>query len=55
MPENIKFCCEQHADLAFDDFIVETETFPVLEPSENQTCSYCNKPAAYKLILSTAE
>jgi CxxH/CxxC protein (TIGR04129 family) len=49
MPEKNKYTCDEHIDLAFDDFLVEYETFPSLEKVKNKKCSYCSKEAAYSL------
>lgn len=49
MLEKSKCCCEQHIDLAFDDFLVEFETFPNMEDAEELLCDYCEKPAKYIL------
>lgn len=46
-----KYCCQDHVDIAFDDFLVEKETFPYLEKTESNKCSYCNKKAEYVLKL----
>ena len=51
MPKGTKYCCEEHVDIAFDDFLLETETFPYMEKSSNHQCSYCIEPAKY--ILTT--
>jgi CxxH/CxxC protein (TIGR04129 family) len=53
MQSETKYCCEKHVDIAFDDFLVENETFPCLEKSENYQCSYCNDPAEYVLTKNT--
>lgn len=49
MPKGTKHCCEEHVDIAFDDFLLETETFPYMDKSSNHQCSYCMKPAKYTL------
>jgi CxxH/CxxC protein (TIGR04129 family) len=47
--------CQEHVDMAIDDFILENETFPVLEAFEgsgkndNGLCSYCSSAAVYIL------
>jgi len=45
-----KYCCNFHLDMAFDDFLLETETFPVLKIASSKKCSYCNNEATYVLI-----
>ena len=49
MPKEIKYCCEAHVDIAFDDFLLDNETFPNLEKCEDVQCSYCNDNAKYVL------
>lgn len=46
-----KYCCDEHVDIAFDDFLVENETFPNLEKANDCKCNYCDKDASY--ILKT--
>jgi CxxH/CxxC protein (TIGR04129 family) len=46
------YACEDHIDLAIDDFLVEYETFPVLSKAEKITCSYCENAAVYVLNKS---
>lgn len=49
-----KLCCEKHIDMAFDDFLVDYETFPEMKKTEERhKCSYCNEDANY--ILKVAE
>lgn len=55
MQKETKYCCEEHVDIAFDDFLIETETFPYLEKSENHQCSYCSKPAEYVLTNNNSK
>lgn len=56
MKDKSKLSCEEHIDMAIDDYILENETFPVLESfkenfAENitQLCSYCDSKAVYIL------
>ncbi|WP_368489174.1 CxxH/CxxC protein [Clostridium sp. BJN0013] len=51
MPEKNKYCCSEHIDISFDDFILDNETFPYLISTENHKCTYCNKEAKYILKL----
>lgn len=44
-----KYCCEDHVDMAFDDFLVENEIFPYLEKTKDCKCTYCDKDAQYVL------
>jgi len=46
------YACEDHIDLAIDDFLVENETFPVLTKADKATCSYCENVAEYVLNKS---
>jgi CxxH/CxxC protein (TIGR04129 family) len=41
--------------MAFDDFLVDNETFPHLEECSGKTCSYCSKEAMYELKLPENE
>ena len=48
-------CCEEHVDMAFDDFLLETEDTPNLVKAEKEvSCDYCSEKALYCLesILS---
>jgi CxxH/CxxC protein (TIGR04129 family) len=49
MEEKNKYCCKVHIDMAFDDFLLETETFPFMENTSDKKCSYCNDEANYVL------
>lgn len=44
-----KHCCEEHVDIAIDEFLVENETFPNLEETKDSMCDYCDKNAQYVL------
>lgn len=55
MLEKNKYSCNEHIDIAFDDFLVEHETFPRLEAVTNKNCSYCNKEAVYVLCLKDTD
>ena len=35
--------------MAIDDLIYDTESFPIMEISEDNKCEYCDKIAKYKL------
>lgn len=42
--------CEEHLDMAFDDFLVEYEIWPELKKAEEAlSCSYCGSKAIYCL------
>lgn len=51
MQEKSKYCCEEHTDRAFDDFLSEYETFPCFQCSDisNKKCDYCESTAKYVL------
>jgi len=52
MIKESKYCCDNHIDMAFDDFLLQNETFPYLEQIENTKCSYCTNDAQYVLKLN---
>lgn len=48
----MKYCCNEHVELALDEAVDEFETAPKLtkiEPVDNQefVCGYCGQPAVY--------
>ncbi|CAM3940730.1 CxxH/CxxC protein [Mesobacillus zeae] len=48
----MKYCCEEHVELALDEAVDEYETAPKLEKikdvdNENATCGYCGQAAVY--------
>jgi len=45
------YCCSDHQDRAFDDFINTYETFPILEKANGQKCCYCIRKANYILSI----
>lgn len=47
--KKIKFSCEEHVDIAIDDLIYDTESFPIMETTEGHKCEYCDKIAKYEL------
>ena len=49
MEKENKYCCSLHVDFAFDDFLLETETFPFMKVTTDKKCSYCNNQAIYVL------
>lgn len=53
LKEKNKYCCEEHVDLAFDDFLVENEVFPIMQESDEGLCNYCRSKAKY--ILTALE
>ncbi|WP_242840671.1 CxxH/CxxC protein [Clostridium hydrogeniformans] len=44
---NNKFSCEEHIDMAIDDFLVEEERFPSIDKTSNNKCDYCSNRAIY--------
>ncbi|MDD3223193.1 MAG: CxxH/CxxC protein [Clostridium sp.] len=49
--KNIIYACERHIDMAFDDYLVDNESFPELEKADSKhKCSYCEKEAEYELL-----
>ena len=44
---NNKFSCEEHIDMAIDDFLVEEERFPSVDKTSNNKCDYCSNKAIY--------
>lgn len=45
------YACEEHIDEAMDEVINEKETFPVINESKGDKCSYCNKEAKYEVKI----
>ena len=53
--KKVIYCCEEHVDMAFDDFLLEIEAMPNLVKAQEATfCDYCSEKASYYLesILS---
>lgn len=50
--QEIFFACEEHVDIALDDYVNFEEKAPkIIEiKDENQKCSYCEKKAEYKIM-----
>lgn len=48
--EDVLFC-QEHTDIAIDDYILDSGTFPVLEKissnTSNACCKYCKSNAIY--------
>lgn len=49
------YSCENHIDIALDDFIVKYETFPVMDSIKECKCDYCSEAAVYVISKSEAE
>lgn len=45
------YSCLEDSDMAIDDFILEHETFPIIEKDEEHLCAYCSSKSAYRLSL----
>ena len=45
------YSCTEDYDMAIDDFILEHETFPIIEKDEEHLCAYCSSTSAYRLSL----
>ena len=43
------YCCIEDSEIAIDDFVLENETFPVMEEDTEHICFYCSEPSAYVL------
>lgn len=48
------YSCNEHIDIAIDDFILATETFPLMDELDGKVkCDYCTNRANY--ILKTSD
>lgn len=45
------FSCTEDYDMAIDDFILESKTFPVIVEDQSGICAYCKNKSAYRLEL----
>lgn len=50
MRRKSKLSCKDHLDMAFDDFLLEEETYPNLLETKEGTCNYCDSTAVYILL-----
>lgn len=46
------YSCEEHMDLAIDDFLIKYETFPIITHTKDNCCNYCNSNATYRLEIT---
>lgn len=46
---NKYFACNDHIDIAMDEYINDNETFPELIKSNEEKCSYCNNKSEYEI------
>ena len=47
----IIYCCNEDYDMGIDDFILEYETFPIIEKDENHNCQYCKEKSLSRLVM----
>jgi len=47
----IIYCCNEDYDMGIDDFILEHETFPIIEKDEEHHCQYCSEKSLYRLVM----
>jgi len=45
------YSCTEDYDMAIDDFILESKTFPVIVEDQSGICEYCKNKSAYRLEL----
>lgn len=45
----VVYSCEEHIDMALDDFVNENENAPDMEVDESHKCCYCDKNSRYKI------
>ena len=50
-----KLSCEDHVNMAIDEYIDKYETFPSLESTDEGKCSYCELKAIYKISGNSSE
>lgn len=43
------YACEDHIDLAMDEFINDNETFPELIDNTTEKCSFCDNNSKYEI------
>ena len=55
LQEKNKYSCEEHLDMAFDDFLLENEESPCLLDTDDNKCDYCENKAKYKLTKCNVE
>lgn len=46
------YACEDHIDEAMDEVIDGKETFPVINKTTKNKCSYCEKEAQYQIEMT---
>jgi len=45
------YSCMEDYDMAIDDFILEHQTFPIIEEDKDHFCAYCKEKSAYRLVM----
>lgn len=43
------YACEDHIDIAMDEFINDNETFPELVDNTIEKCSFCHNNSKYEI------
>lgn len=48
----VRYCCQEHVDMALDEIVYECETYPILtsvseEKQLSTPCEYCRNTAIY--------
>lgn len=46
------YACQEHVEMALDDFVDENEIFPNLDKDDNGKCHYCDKLSVYKVYYA---
>lgn len=49
--KDIIYACNEHIEMAIDDFIYKYEEAPEIFKDEDNKCSYCKENAKYKIKL----
>lgn len=47
LKRNSSFACEDHVNIAIDEFINEYEEFPILEQNTEVKCKFCDRNSIY--------
>ena len=49
------YCCQEDYDMAIDDFILEHETFPVMNLDGDHKCHSYDEASAYVMTIESSE
>lgn len=49
LSKNTIYACDQHIEIALDDFVNKYEKAPEIFQVLNHKCSYCEKKATYEI------